>query len=366
MAQQTINTVIVLRNDQTTNWENSDHVMLPGEVGVGYLDNGNVIAKLGDGEHSWKDLPQIEGVFEEEITLTHDFGRYKINNGFVKTDDAKGMTTSQWLVHALSETKEPIITQPTFSLTASPVILGGEIGSYITKLKWTGNTTYGSYEYGPEVGLDATNRTWSISNNIDKQTSTAESGEFTLAQNDQIQLTQEDSKKYAEITGKYTLNASKAATPVNNIGVPTTGKIESTSGTIVAEIKATAYRKPFYGVLEAGKAIDVDNLTSTLVRGLPKSGTSNRSLPTKLQVPKGSEMIIFAVKAGERNVLTATDNLGMNAPVTFTKKAKAVQVEGANGFEATDYDIWYVDWNPDRITSYPGIDTAKELNLVWA
>lgn len=49
---QTINTIIVLRNDQTTNWESSSVVMLKGEVGIGYLENGNVIAKLGDGEHS--------------------------------------------------------------------------------------------------------------------------------------------------------------------------------------------------------------------------------------------------------------------------------------------------------------------------
>ena len=60
---QTINTIIVLRNDQTTNWESSSHVMLKGEVGIGYLENGNVIAKLGNGVDTWKDLPQIEGVF---------------------------------------------------------------------------------------------------------------------------------------------------------------------------------------------------------------------------------------------------------------------------------------------------------------
>jgi hypothetical protein len=119
MAKQ-INTVIVLRNDQTTNWESSDYKLLQGEVGIGYLDNGNVIAKLGvDGETAWKDLPQIEGVFEDEITLTHNFGRYKTENGFVKTTDAKNKTVSQWLVHALSETKAPEVVQPTASITAS-------------------------------------------------------------------------------------------------------------------------------------------------------------------------------------------------------------------------------------------------------
>lgn len=365
--QQQINTVIVLRNDQTTNWESSEYKLLKGEVGIGYLDNGNVIAKLGiDGKTAWKDLPQIEGVFEDEIILTHDFGRYKTDNGFVKTADAKGMTTSQWLIHALSETKEPTITPPTFSLTASAVGAGSEIGSYLTALKWDGTTTYGSYEYGPDTGLSSIDRTWTISNNIDAQVSTFEDGTFALADSDKIQLTQEASKIYAIITGEYILNADRAASPVNNIGVATTGKITSMSGTKIANVEATAYRKPFYGALQAGQAFDVNNLTSTLIRSLPKSGTSTTNLPATLEVPVGTEMVIFAVKAGVHSKLTATDTKAMNAEVNFTKVPNAVKVEGANGFTAVDYDIWYVDWNPDKIAGYAGIGSAKQLKLTWA
>ena len=80
MARQTINTIIVLRNDQTTNWEASSHVMLKGEVGIGYLENGNVIAKLGNGVDTWNDLPQIEGVFEDDVTLTYNFGKHTIDS----------------------------------------------------------------------------------------------------------------------------------------------------------------------------------------------------------------------------------------------------------------------------------------------
>lgn len=359
MAQQTINTVIVLRNDQTTTWESSDHVMLKGEVGIGYLDNGNVIAKLGDGENTWKDLPQIEGVFEDEITLTHNFGRYKTSNGFVKTTDAKGKTTSQWLVHALSETKEPTITQPTFSLSVSAVGAGGEIGEYITGLKWDGSTTYGKYEYGPSTGLSASNRTWSIKNNIDNQTSTSEDGTFTLAESDRIQLTAEASTKYAEISGTYALDASKAATPVNNVGAPTSGKITDKSGTITKDVNATAYRKPFYGVLTPDKVVDTDNLTSAAIRALPNSGNATAGFPASIAVPAGSQMVIFAAKAGVYSSLTATDDKAMNATVSFEKVANAVEVEGANGFDAVDYDVWYVNWGA-------GIGSAKQLTLTWA
>ena len=148
MSSKQINTVIVLRNDQTTAWESSEHVMLAGEVGIGYLPNGNVIAKLGDGEHTWSSLKQLEGVLENDITLTYNFGRHTIQNGSVNAG-GKGMTTSQWLIDALSEIKEPTIIKPNASLSASAVVAGSrEIGSYITGLKWDGSVSYGSYEYG--------------------------------------------------------------------------------------------------------------------------------------------------------------------------------------------------------------------------
>lgn len=359
MGQQTINTVIVLRNDQTTNWENSSYVMLAGEVGIGYLENGNVIAKLGDGVHSWKDLPQIEGVFEDELTLTHDFGRYQTNNGFVKTTDAKGMTTSQWLIHALSETKEPIITQPTFTLTASATGAGGEIGSKITALKWNGTTTYGEYEYGPATGLTEADRQWTISNDIDSQTAATEDGTFTLAAADQIQLTQEASKTYATITGSYSLDASRAADPVNNVGATTSGKITSTSGTLTAEVKATAYRKPFWGVLDDTNKLDITTLTSEQIRTLPHNGTSTGGLPTTLNVPEGSRMVIFAAKSKTKNTLVAKDGNSQDAIVSFEKIAEALDVKSANNYDSAKYDIWYVEWAE-------GIKSAKALKLTWS
>lgn len=358
MAQQTINTVIVLRNDKTTAWEKSEYVLLEGEVGIGYLEGGNVIAKLGDGKKTWADLPQIEGVLEKDLILTYNFGRHTTSNGFVNAG-GKGMTTRQWLEDALSETKEPVITQPTFTLTAAGTGAGGEIGTYITALTWNGETTYGSYEYGPATGLSASNRTWSIKNSIDSQTATTEDGTFTLASDKKIQLTQESSKTYATVSGTYTLDASGAADPFNNVGVATTGKITDMSDTIVANVSATAYRKPFYGVLTPDDVVDTSALTSKIIRDLPNSGTKTKGLPGSIAVPAGSQMVIFAAKAGTYSSLTATDDKAMNATVTFEKKAKAVKVEGANSFEATDYDVWYVNWGA-------GIGSAKQLTLKWA
>ena len=375
MAQQ-INTIIVLRNDQTTNWEKSSHVMLKGEVGIGYLENGNVIAKLGDGEHSWKDLPQIEGVFEDNVTLTYNFGKHTIDPsvGF-KTVEAKGMTTSQWLLEQLSEVdNNPTINQPSSTFKIQKVTgAGGEIGSKITKIEWNGGSSFGSYQYGPATGVSASNRTWEIESTIggEKLTSTSEDGSFTV----DIQLTQEAEKTYATVFGKCTIDATNAAYANNNVGKPTTLKVSSYENTHEVYAKASAYRRPYYGVFAAGSAVDVSTLDSAAVKKFPSSGTSTKGLPSSISVPKGSQMVIFAARAGAYSSLTATDDFANNSTVSFTKVANAVRVKGYNDFVTSTesaekdgalYDIWYVNWNPDNAPGYTGISSAKKLTLKWS
>lgn len=368
MATKQINTIIILRNDSTTAWESSEYVMQPGELGVGYLEREGkdtvVIVKSGDGEHTWVDLPQVEGVFEEDLTLTYDFGRHKTSNGFVEVA-AKGMTTSEWLLDALSEVKEPVIAQPAIS-TSATISGGGEMGAYITGVNWNGSFTDGSYEYGSTTnanstatGLKATDVTWAISNSVDSQTAASEDGSFTFSSGDYPQINSENSKTYVTITAKYTLDATNARTPLNNVGKETDGKIESITEQveISANASATGYRKPFWGVLS--EPLDVATITSAQVRGLSGKGTKTKGLPSTLAVGAGSRQVIFCAKAGAYSSLSAKDTLAMNAGVAFTKVANAVNVEGANGYEETAYDIWYVQW-ADPIAS------DKNLSLTWS
>ena len=67
MAQ--INTRIVLRNDSLTNWEaNSQVVLLKGEVGVAYNDDGSARIKLGDGVRTWAEIDWFGG---DTTTITN-------------------------------------------------------------------------------------------------------------------------------------------------------------------------------------------------------------------------------------------------------------------------------------------------------
>lgn len=393
MAEKTLHTVIILRNDSTTNWESSEsYILKDGEVGIGYLtrDDGSkaVIAKVGNNQAAWKDLPQLEGVFEEDQILTYNFGRHTTTNGYVNAG-GKGMTTSEWLLDALSEIKNPTVNYPSISaFTGSAYIEGSsstassaEIGSKITAIRWDGTFSAGSYKdaansgtYGTveaktsnATGLAAGNVTWEISNNKDSQTAKTEDGKFTLAEADYIQVTAEASTTYAKITGKATLDASGARTPLNNVGAPyAAGKITGfdAAGTTVstkeANVNVSAYRKPFWGVIAAASDLKLPTAyTSADVRALPKSGTSNKGLPTSLAVPAGSQMVVFFAKAGAYSSLTATDDKAMNAGVTFTKVANAVSVNGANNYTAASYDLWYVNWGA-------GIGSEKQLTLSWS
>jgi hypothetical protein len=372
MAEKTLNTVIVLRNDKSTDWATSDVILKEGEVGVSYLDNGNVIVKAGNGVDKWPELKQVEGVFEQPVTLTQNFGYYNdVPTGGYKTyADTEGMTTSEFLLSALKKTVEPTITQPSisaFSATATVENDDPEVGAKITALNWNGTFSAGSYKIGTatqSTGLSASNVTWDVSNSIDSQTATTEDGKFTLTSDKYIEINTDGSATYARIDAVATLDASGAKTPKNNLGEETSGKITNTTAgspwSKTADVSVTGYRKPFWGVIAAAEGLkNPEDFESADVRALPGSATSANGFPTSLAVPAGSQMVVFFAQAGKYSTLTATDDKAMNAGVTFTKVANACDVEGANGFTAAKYDLWYVNWGA-------GIGSDKQLTLKWS
>ena len=81
MAEKTLNTIIVLRNDSSTDWASSEVILKSGELGVSYLPNGNVMVKAGNGIDKWVDLPQVESVLENDMMLTYSFGKHSVPAG---------------------------------------------------------------------------------------------------------------------------------------------------------------------------------------------------------------------------------------------------------------------------------------------
>ena len=67
MANNTINTRIILKNDSTANWTSKDPVLLKGEVGFD-LDLG--IFKVGDGIKKWSEITVTYSIFRIFLTLS--------------------------------------------------------------------------------------------------------------------------------------------------------------------------------------------------------------------------------------------------------------------------------------------------------
>ena len=137
MVKKTLNTIIVLRNDSSTDWANSEVILKSGELGISYLDNGNVMVKAGNGVDKFADLPQVESVLEAPMMLTYSFGKHSVPAGGSLDAGGTGMTMSQWIADALKKTVEPTIKRyPNASLSASCSNSGAslEIGSYITSV----------------------------------------------------------------------------------------------------------------------------------------------------------------------------------------------------------------------------------------
>lgn len=359
--EKTLNTIIVLRNDHGDavkfGTAGSDVILKAGELGIHYLDNGNVVVKSGDGQSEWAKLKQIEGVFEEDQIITYDFGRHKTTNGYVNAGGA-GMTMSQWLIHALSETKDPTIAQPTYSLAAGAITTNtgnNEIGSQVTKLAWDGTFTSGSYEYGSKsedeqtkytdtaTGVTATYEMTSTNNG-----SLANTLDGTLTLATPIVISSTSGTSCGSITGKCNWIKSPRK-PVNNVGVVVDGQIESGSDEKTVSYSVTGYREGcFYGTVDIANFTS-DKITSQIVRGLQKKTGKNYASATNLAytVPVGATAIIIAVpsgKTGPTSVLNTTVNAEMwgdNFKKVVISIGGADASQSSTGNYAIDYDVYY-------------------------
>ena len=411
-----LSTIIVLRNDRSTNWANSDIVLREGELGVSYLDNGNVIVKAGNGRDTWNDLSQVESVLEDDMKLTFSFGKYTAPaGGFVNAGGA-GMTVSQWITDALKRTDEPTRNAPSASFTSATAVVENsdpEIGAKIIGAKWVGSVDVGSYSVGSATqasGLAEDDFSWTVSCDADPNCSSnlqssTNTDYFTFANNKKITITSESSTSYATVSATVTLtDVSGVNTPTNNIGdtranAKFTVANSGSPWTPTKDIYVTGYRKAFWGALNSTERLATtinsasDNtLTSDFIRGLAdltnadgskRGGASSYStngakgLPSVFTAPAGTDMVIFAAKADayKGKTLTVKDGRAQDATVTFTKVAKAVRVKGANDYVTSTetaakdgelYDIWYADWNDKLLTTSTGIAVPSELKLSWS
>ena len=258
--------------------------------------------------------------FDKDLTYTVQFGTLAQPSGS-GTFNAAGKSVEEVLKQLMAKEVNPSTTQPSATLS-SDNIGAKEVGTNIA-IKYNISTDPGSYTYGPETGVTFSN----YQATFNGETLTGASGTFPNVQvTDTMNLS---------ISGS--VNYSDGVIPKTNLGN------EYKDGQIKAATKSlskgtlTGYRNWFYGYKAGGATIDAANLTSANIRALtPQNG----SFPGTISTNKMQQMF-FAIPKGKKTDVSVANNVN-GAPCTVTKVTD-IMVEGANGYTAIAYDVWYVN-----------------------
>lgn len=395
-----LKTRIVLRNDSTANWTAQDPVLMKGEIG---FDMDLLIFKVGDGVKKWSELTKqfksyedtiaevktllsglhtavtyqtevdlgankeaaLEAVageaqqgdigivrekladgkfqytayvhtgegwaamdgnydaenvyFQKDLTITAAIGVQTIPSSGSKTLATTGKNVKQVFDMLCAEEKNPTITQPSVTLNSNN-IGAKEVGTNIA-IAYAFGTNVGKYSYGPETGVTFSNFTATFNG----EEKSGQTGTFTSIQvTDTTNLT---------ITGAC--DSSEGAIPKTNLGNDyAAGKIAAKSYT-PSKGTLTGFRGWFYGYYNGTQALgDATAITSDQLRAF---GVKT-AFPATMDTNQMQQMFFAAPKGKVKSISIA--NAVNGAPLTV--KTGTVSVEGANKYDAIEYDLFYV------------------------
>ena len=396
MANTTLRTRIVLRNDSTANWlANDSQVLLKGEVGIEFLESGSPKIKIGDGIKAWSELPYFGGdselrsakVFQvtaegdttDDAAITNAVGATALQTGdlaIVKRAIAGdkfqytgyAYNGSEWAAMDGNYNAENVYFAKdliTTSAIGNITLTNGQatIAAEGKNLKQVFETIFvkeknptvtqpsvsvslsgaGAKEVGTKVtpSYNATFNKGSYEYGPDTGLTATwavkdtRNEEGTAAAGSFSELEVGDNTNYT-VTATATYGAG--ATPLTNIGNP------YAAGAIVAGSKngtssaITGYRNSFYGTLtEMPEA-----LSSSTIRGL--SGKANSKWTNgktfTISIPVGAKAVIFAYPATLRDVTSVKDVNGLSAEVKSAFVKSTLSVEGANAYAGADYKVY--------------------------
>lgn len=395
----TLNIRIQLRNDTAENWTARNPVLLKGEMGV-EIDTGKT--KIGNGTDDWKTLKYsgvdedtIKGIidnnrsaftevvpeegetdaqalaraitnpkkgdmavvvrtfvegkqsytayihdgtgfkamdgnysaenvyFDEDFTYTANIGVLTVPGSGSGTIQASGKNVKEVLAGILAKEKNPSATAPAVTIGTQTNFGTFEIGTK-KNLVYGATLSAGSYTYGPATGITA--KTW-------ETTCTGVTGSKTTASGTFENVVAEATPK--TVTVKATYDAG--AIPVTNLGNPyPAGQIKAGSASKVSG-SLVGVRYMFWGPMSDASA----ELNSANIRALAHKEESKVKTLATFGAGAGAKKVVVAIPAGRR-ITKALLTSAMNADITsvFVKQGTQSQVQGANGYTATAYDVY--------------------------
>ena len=273
-------------------------------------------------------------ILKDNITLAGDYTQVG-NLTKAKTGTATFSTAGKSVAAALTEIFSKRLqpgnpTQPAVSLTFSQA-RAYEVGTKVTPT-YSASLSAGSYTYGPSTGITAT--AWdvdAIDNGTTVESKTTASGSFS-------EITVEEDTRY-----KIVATATHGAGPVakDNLGDPSNPVKQISAGSKSKEVGSiTGFRSVFYGYKAGGSTLDVANLTSAQIRSLGNAATTTK--PTSMTTNKMQQMFFAFVQPASGHAAAPVVKDATNGAPQTVSGPITVNVEGANGYEAIPYDVYYV------------------------
>ncbi|MGN9096400.1 hypothetical protein [Flintibacter porci] len=310
------------------------------EMSSYWYDGENWVAITGNVDAS-------KVIMRENITMA---GNYTQVGNKTKEQDGtadfntKGMSVAAILTDIFSKRLQPgTPTQPSisgFNLSGAKAV---EAGTELEAVNYTSGTlNAGSYQYGPDTGVVASN--WVVQRITDQGTE-----QVTSVDAASLEAGSDNNGGAGFIIGdmggegvvsslklKAIATHGAGVTAKDNLGDDSNPPVSISAGTKEKTTGAyTPYRNYFYGATTEKPTLD-----STYVRGLTKSNKAYAAGTVTINVPAGAQRVAIACLASKAGVTKVINETAMNADVTSTFVQSTVQVEGANSYTAQEYKVW--------------------------
>ena len=309
------------------------------------------------GVHGWSAMDgnySAANVFlKDKIVLAGDYGKDSRNDkitsiGNLRIGDeiAAGTSIQSLFMDMLSQRLQPSST-PTQPVATIELYIDGstketkagavEVGTTIYP-SYTATLSAGSYTYGPATGITASSYTVTSTGRktVSGATDSTNEDSATTATGSFDSFVVDDDTSYKL---SVSIPHGAGAVAVDNLGSPSNPEVKIAAGTKRDDsTSVSGYRAWFCGYKNGTNALaDPTAITSAQVRALGNS--ANRSWQSSMSVSQMKQMF-FAAPAG-KGYKPVIKDASTTAPQTVLGPI-TVSVEGAAGFDAINYDVWYV------------------------
>lgn len=401
MANKTLTTQIILRNGTSSEWEASTKILKLGEVGIDTTKNE---IRIGDGEHTWKDL-KIAGADQAAIQTLIDQAEDKVTvvqagdgtidealatiaapsqgdmaiveQKFGDVEKADGTRTSRtaysydgqkWCAMDGNYNAENVYFDDDLTYTAAIGVLAKPSGS--AKLAAKGKNIkqvlasvlakeenpsktnpavsfnrqegFGTYEIGTKKNLSYT---------VSLSTGSYTYGPATgiAAQSWSVSCTGVDGAKtsatgvFENVVAEATAKTITATATYNEGAVPKTNLGNDCPAKKIAAGSASKTSDALVGVryMFWGPVTTDIELNSANIRALARKKAVGTGTLDTFGAVAGAKKVIVAVPA-DRKISKVLMPSALNADVTalFVKQSTTVSVEGANGYAGAAYNVY--------------------------